>query len=366
MAVHESSVGVRVAWSACSSSGWLSDTTLQCSASAGVASDLAVQATIALQFSTFTSGISYDDPRLLQTTVETQPLAYPSLIYEQESLLLGVVDNTPRARIGMSSCASTQWISSSVVRGRAAAGTFPSRRVSVTVARRVASLSDAIHYLEPFPSTTGTASNTPWMESPFQDIKGENFGSVSYSLLARGGHSASLATAWVSDTHVATRYGSGALLSRSIVVTSGMLSGSISAALSYDTFVIDQTAECSNQAHGRQSCPLSMHGRFQNIDPTFRTRLGATNTETTRWISFTSITSWAPSGKSKSINLVLTGGQAVRSATHIVSYDTQRLSKVVLGNTQSSGSMISIRGNGFGNVQYSPFATVALTQAEAT
>jgi hypothetical protein len=153
--------------SGCESSGWVSETSIQCKASHGTKGTRRVVITAVFAMASATQLISYQPATVLTPHFEWHGMhAYSNQAASGKASVtviganIGLSMYTTSVSLGITKCESSKWMSDSSLQGRAAQGLRATRRVSVTNGEVVGSNSQIFSYNVPVISAMNRG-NTP-------------------------------------------------------------------------------------------------------------------------------------------------------------------------------------------------------------
>jgi len=211
--------------------------------------------------------------------------------------------------------------------------------------------------------------NHPATGSKSVMVTGSAFGMVDYTGQSRGRHfSACEGTEWFSDTAIRMKVTSAISASRTTMLTLGELTNSITFAYSVDLSRIS-SSHCANTAStGSHSITVNGWG-FGLRDHSGVFTIKHTASETTKWMSDSTVRSLVASSLSNTRRISMTTGVRVSTWSDVFSYDYHMgmHSEVLRSNHPSTGSTtITLLGTGFGLVLGTVTARIGNSRAEAT
>ena len=277
----------RIGASSCQTTAWVSGTSVACLLSLGVGTGLAAQATVSAVAGTQTTVFTYDGaatpthlPRrscsgiqrlavlvdaapVVSFSVEANAAVTAGYSVTVSGLNFGVDATTPTSTIGLSSCATASWASTSSVICMLSMGEGVSHELRVTVSGVVGSRTSGFSYDGLHPSPAALCS---WrfvhltqacfrLEAPVVSFESELNGastagwSVTVSGLSFGGLDATptstiglshcLTAAWASSTSVVCHHASGDGVAKIGMATVSAIVGTRTATFSYDGWSAD-------------------------------------------------------------------------------------------------------------------------------
>ena len=351
LAIFDSTVRSRALSTACEATLWSSDSFLSCKYTQGTSSSLGFGVTIVLDATYVTQFFTYDSQALMLSSIGNGPTYSSSMISSigspggyapfviTDSIPVGTYSGS--LRIGFSSAPATWWISSSSIACKQYSGTRSTALAILTVSSISISLSAPYSYDRLMISCQGTI-NKNLAQQPFSSISifAAGVGKLRYSLSTKSGSTVAEISAWTSDSCVSVLPSAGLGSSLLVSITSGITVGSMTSTLSYDKDEFSQLRSAGNIIPSF----LWFSMNSANVQPAFASatsRLGATASSATLWISGTSLTCKVMSGSKSTLPLLFTSGVKVVSATEIVSYNSPmiRLLSTVAGNFPQTSSL---------------------------
>ncbi|KAJ1483849.1 hypothetical protein T484DRAFT_1798816, partial [Baffinella frigidus] len=216
---------------ACESSDWHSDSSLQCRVASGGFGTLRTALTVGERAGTYTELLSYDvgAAMSLSPNAPATGLAWVTVAGAD----LGVSKLTGSVRVGATACEATEWVSDTAVEARVARGVSGTLRVVVTSGGRGGSVTEAASY--DVPAALGVGMVNGPTAGGWDVVVVMSTRVLVYSDAARIGGTACEMTSWASDSGILCktvwRAGGG---TRGVVVTSGSMVGSVTEVLTYD------------------------------------------------------------------------------------------------------------------------------------
>ncbi|MGB1602160.1 MAG: IPT/TIG domain-containing protein, partial [Promethearchaeia archaeon] len=194
-------IQARIGMSACSTTGWVSDSSLVCRPSTCTGSDsIAVAVTAAVQVVTASMALTFDTPMLSSSRMHNAATVSAMHI----TLFgggFGLQGRSPAASAGGSACEVTDWISDSSARAQVAAAVASERDLSVTVSKQAGSFTQAFTFDDPI-ITHVAIPNLPTSGAATSTLLGTDFGTSNWSPRAYISSSQCLSSLWTSDTSI--------------------------------------------------------------------------------------------------------------------------------------------------------------------
>ena len=413
MGVSDLTIAIRVGGpaGACEATRWISDSSAACRMASTVSSflnssyvpgiQMTVLSRVATLSSTFTftssqvssiGGVAnYSNLPMVGTTVSIYGSRFGAGLNFMSNLDFGSIDTTLTARIGLSACEATAWISDTTVSCQTSRGFGLTRNSAVTVGLRVSTITEVVSFDSPRVSKATFSSNlnhSQWvaiLNGPrnaapplLLQVVGTAYSSHQPTLTARIGRTACENTIWISDTILIARVGMGVLQSWKMVVTAGYAyPGTATHFVSYDgptglggpSLVNFAVAVVTNASIG-----LTTSTTWSHADLSVSVRLGVTTAEGSAWVSDTSLTCRGVTGYRPSLAMMLTAGGQGGSITHSLTYDrpdfSAHIGVTVLTNAiafaDTTQSSVTVTGVNFGLDQLSSGLRFGSTASETT
>jgi len=317
---------VRVGFTTCESSMWVSDTAVVGTVPQGFTGTRGIGVTAGTLLGSVTETLSFDVPLVYFVQATNYPPAQNESLMNISGTNWGAHDYTGFARLGGTGCESTEWVSDTAVTGVIAAGVSGTHGVAVTVGMRGGSYTEVVSY-DKVELSTLVPSNRPATGSVVVTVFGSDFARADYSAVGRVGFTSSENTAWVSDTALQALVSAGVAISRRVAVTVGENVNTISEAASYDVATVSSVVYGNRGAFGDSVFSVS-GSQMGTVDYTGALRFGSTGCESSQWISDTQVHGIVAAGVDGTLRLVLTAGVRSGSGTEVVSYDLPTVSTI--------------------------------------
>ena len=252
------SLRVRLGDSVCEATEWVSDSAVRSmSAYSGRPDSRRIAVTIGVESGSLSSGASYSGSELSVGRGANAGATGSSSL----TLLgtgLGLRAYSAVAGSGRSSCAASEWVSDTALRGLESHGGVGSQRSAVTAGMRAGSLSGALSFAVAVGSSM-RVSNVAASGSASVTVHGAGLGHFESSASARGMDTACELSTWLSETAMACRAAESTRLSSGrTVLTAGRRSGTLTSGLSVAVQAISVTTKAN--AAGTGSARITMHG----------------------------------------------------------------------------------------------------------
>jgi len=348
------SLALRVGLTGAESSAWNSASSVMCKSTTGTnlpGGDLVMAVTALVKVGTLSQAFTFNSP-ISSFLLANQPGCGKISSLTVFGSDFGVSATSLASRFGPTACESSQWTSDSTLRCLVVAGTFASLSAVVTVACAVDSASMVISYNMPRLASVKRISH---VNSTVLIAKGSDLGTFQTSQAARSAATVCGATEWISDTILACRTKAGIVDSEvygKVVVTSGRMVGSLSGAATYHGPV---SALYPSNSHSRGGVVV-IGLNFGLMDSTINIRLTGSSTESSAWLSYTTVACSCSSGISSNVSsLIITINRQKSTYSSSLSYDQISLSSVQASNLRRWSSVgLSVIGVNIGGFGLSP------------
>eukprot|EP00277_Geminigera_cryophila_P026926 CAMPEP_0179482012 /NCGR_PEP_ID=MMETSP0799-20121207/59610_1 /TAXON_ID=46947 /ORGANISM="Geminigera cryophila, Strain CCMP2564" /LENGTH=475 /DNA_ID=CAMNT_0021294933 /DNA_START=9 /DNA_END=1432 /DNA_ORIENTATION=- len=270
------------------------------------------------------------------------------------------------SRTGHSASVSTLWVSETSLKCLFSSHSRGTRHVVVTIVEQAGT---ATHVLSSDRSIVQIAphnNNRASTGSTSVTVRGAGYGLIAHTIILRLGASCCEATKWESDTGVCCMVTQGVRISQSLSMTGGILSSSSSSVFSFDCAV--GSSLLSSNAHATGSIFVTIMGAALGATANSQgSRTGLSASESTIWISTSSVACRQSSGVQSSKILHITVAPHSGSMTQAISYNTASISTY---EATLSGSArictLSLYGTAFSLQDTSVQVRVGSTGAETT
>lgn len=307
----------------------------------------------------------YDPPIATRVTTSNAPAAGGAPI-GVTGANYGSTAYSQRARAGGSACQATSWASDTSVVCSVHAGLGYNRSLTVTVGMGMSTLASALSYDRPLPSGVAAsnvrwaASNVPTAGSSTAQITGTNFAVWSWTLSARIGGSACLATHWQSSSSLTCKVPAGVGAAKAVAVTADMQVGSLLGFMAYD--IASSMSAHNAPAMGRTVLTVSGTS-FGVFDSSLRARVGHTACTSTVWASDTSLKCGVPKGLRSSLSITVSSGAGLlQTRGTAISYDLVVPASVFPSNGPvTGGTQVTISAVNLGAFDISPRVRLGAT-----
>jgi hypothetical protein len=360
----------RFGGTACQSTNWTSDTAIMCQVPAGIASTKNMVVTVERQVGTLTQVFSYDS-NVLKSVIRANVPATGSVMITVVGAAFGTSSYSSVLNVYGTAAETTVWVSDTSMLCRVSAGIMSTRAISVTAGVRVGTVTEIVTYDTPTATLTWPA-NTPMtagdhlQAAPTHIISGANFGQTGVTANGILGGTTFEATMWMSDSSISPRFASGFFRTHTIAVTAGIMVGTLTESISYDTASLTRLSKVNFVSAGAQTAQI-FGSHFGQNDYTFAARMAGTAGELTSWTSDSAVTIKTPAGSMRTHCISITGGVTVGTLTEALSYDAVSLSSVGMANLWTGGAVsVTVTGSQFGVMLHTLMSRVGGTASEAT
>ncbi|EKX37770.1 hypothetical protein GUITHDRAFT_116077 [Guillardia theta CCMP2712] len=340
-------LSTRFSYTATESTSWISDSAAKCMAQTILLGSKSVVITNSIITYTITETISADLP-MISTVNTVDFLNMPTTGSVRVRVLgsgLGLQDVTGTGRIGGTASEGTEWESDTSIVCQAAGVTAGSRSVVITAGQLSGSMTEAVSAEVASVSSVNVADfpNMPTTGSVRVRVLGSGLGLQDVTGTGRIGGTASEGTEWESDTSIVCQAAGVTAGSRSVVITAGQLSGSMTEAVSAEVASVSSVnvADIHNLPTTGSVRVRVLGSGLGLQDVTGTGRIGGTASEGTEWESDTSIVCYASAGIGKSKGVSVTVGDRGGSTTELTSYDMSI--HIGLNNTRNIAKSLEYR-----------------------
>jgi len=287
----------RVGGTACTSTSWLSDSSLECTVPSGNNDgddlDMGILVTVSNQImrpgATLTRGFTYDEPVMSVIAPANAMVEGGRNITVFGSAIAPTFDPSPESRIGGTASENTIWLSESSIQCRVSTGVSKDKRIVVSLEMFIDTTSDIFSFDTPGLVPNASYNQPPSFNQSIITVSGINFAFEDRTSRARiapsdttnymtDEHKANqgtgtVMTTWISNTAMRCRAAAGLQATHKMTITTGMLEsqlqGQISEVFSYDIGYVSSVTPTGLDAAGSASyqsylgsCELGTAGMF--------------------------------------------------------------------------------------------------------
>ena len=328
----------------CTSSAWVTDTSVTCVVPPGFGMQRHLSLTLG-SVGTLTYRFSYDPP------VVTQGAPYNAVMSGGTSLTISglnfaVMDDTPSVLVGRTVCTTTSWLTATALKCQA--GSIGDGQALLFSAQlMVAGSATAVFTYDTPVLSMFTVINTPTTGGSSLTLSGMNFGSIDYTVSVRHGFSTCSTSSWTTGTTILcqTAKGTGGKLTLNVITANV---GCFSAAFSFDSPIVTLLKFPNTPASG--GTYLSFLGsNFGAVDLSLQGMIGLTACPTTSWSTATQIVCLTSSGTGSALSTsVLLDSMTGTGFLHFT-FDAPVLTFAQSRNAPTtSGAVLTIQGTNFG------------------
>jgi hypothetical protein len=386
----------RVGVTGCEASAWVSETSLACKGAVGTGGSVRVTLTLGRTTGSCSDTVSYDGVVVSAASVRNlMSTKHRSVTVDGAGLGLWSVSRG--VRLGSTGCESSVWYSdTSLVSLTVAHQGGGTRRVSVTAGHRVGSQSE-VFTVDGVGVSAGGRANIGGSGGVRVTVAGGGWRRYSMSEVARVGRTGCEGSRWISQTAVMCLASHSISGTRRVSVTSVIFVGSVTGMVSADVGVLSVLGASNVMLPGGEGMVVMGSG-LGAYGHTAGGAVGQTSTESTGWISESSVMCKTPAGVLKTLRITLTLGAQVMSRSMAVSYESAVVSGAGRGDGEredgerevgevegaggggieggglgegvnikvTSATVISVIGDSFWTEGASPRARVGVTGCEAS
>ena len=357
-----------VGGSACGASVWRSDSGLVCRVAGGLPGGFGAVVSAGVQRGSMSAAVSYDAPSVSSAGVSNVASSGGMSVSVVGRGGMGVSGSSASARLGLSACEGSGWVSDSGVVCKAAGGVSVGAVgvVSAGVVRGSASV--LLSYDRPSVSAAGV-SNVASSGGVSVTVVGRGgAGASGASSKVRVGGTACVGSVWQSDSGVVCRSASGGFPDRPVAVSCGRQHGSASLVLSYNAPVVSSVGLSNAASSGGTSVTVYGLNGFGVFGHSQVFKFGFTTSPSSFWVCSSTITCKAPSGSSSLSSSFVSVMLQTGSFSSGLSYNTAVLfSGLNSMNGPTSGSVyLNVAGYNFQSTSFaSHSARIGMTSLPA-
>jgi fibronectin-binding autotransporter adhesin len=276
----------RVGGSACVASVWLSDSGLVCRAGAGYGGGgRTLEVSVVMRRGSLSAAVSYDAVSVSGVGVSNVASSGAASVTVVGRGGAGMSGASSKARVGLTACDGSVWLSDSGLVCRSASGRQAGERVVVSSGGQHGSVSVAVSYNAPVVSGVG-ASNAASSGGRSVTVVGSGgLGMSDSSVRGRAGASGCAGSVWLSDSGLVCRICSGLGDGAAVVVSTGAQGGSLSAAVSYDAVSVSGVGASNVASSGAASVTVVGSGGFGVSGVSAAGRVGGSACVASVWLS---------------------------------------------------------------------------------
>ena len=266
---------------------------------------------------------------------------------------------------GQSGCEASEWVSDTSIRVRGGHGVGGSSRAQVTAGQRVGSSSAALSYGTPSASVA-QSSNVPASGSLSFTLLGSQHGFANFCGRMRIGFCSAESTLWTSESSLVVAGISGVYSSRFVSLTAGFAKGSLTDILSFNSIMLSTFFRTNLPGSG--SAVLTLLGvNFGFLQTSPIVRLEKSQSEYTKWHSYSSVQCTSAQGHRKTLRSILSIGIHPGSISTSFSFQVVSLSAFLHFNYAVTGAFsITVLGSNLGITVFSNSGRQTVTASEAT
>ena len=365
----------------CEETTWTSDSMMACKTSRGRCANCQLSVTVEglytrsgdVGFSFFT----FDSPSVARGTPANVATGGSSIsrTVNVSGTGFGTYEQSSAGRMGGTATLSSAWLDDTSLVCRFAPGVGSTRSLVITSGGgALGTLTQAVSYDAPVLSKVGSAYGTSAVlgqgnggsgEGKLVVVDGSGMGMFDATPRGRVGGTSCELTEWKSDTALQCAVATGFGFDQKMVITSGVLVGSLSGAWSYDKVELVGGVATNGPSAGGNFIYMTHAANYWYYSPS--SRVGQTASVATEWVSYSSVRCLLSAGIGTGHPVVLTAGGARGTVTMSASYDVPSLWSVSLTNAATSGGLlVTLSGADFGRADYTQDARFGGTACQAT
>jgi hypothetical protein len=274
---------------------------------------------------------------------------------------LQLVPNSLSVRVGNSASPATQWISDSGVIALILSGAGGALRVQASLGRKSGMSTRVMSYSTPY--QLSISGNSPDSGGIYLTLTGRDLSTSSPSAVLKISISSCESSAWVSESSLVVKVSAGSMRLAPVMVTVSLLSSAAQSnvAVSFN-FPVVSSVRNAMLSTGANS--ITVFGRgIGVVDMTAIMRTGVSVSESSSWISGSSIKCKSESGSGRSFGILASFVNRVGSLSSAFLYAGYRppfLSLISVSNSPSSGSVsVTVFGGEYSSADRSHFVRIA-------
>jgi hypothetical protein len=321
LALFDGTLRSRSGLSGCEITLWISDTVLSCKTSSDrtafptANAEKVLVVSLGFRIGTLTTSLTFDS--VLASSIFPGNHAMSGIrVITLAGSGISLGDTSVQMRYGETSVERTGWFSDSAVAGKIALSFRTGSSRAVITSGSFGSATSAGTYHS---ASVSRMSRSNLGQSRMVTIVGSIFSPRFITLHARWGFTACRSTSWTSSSSIFCRTPDGAYSSRKFTATIHLSTSSISRVHSFDLPYLSRTVQ-NTPTSGSSSITLTGVSIRYHLGSSPAARLGFSASQTSVWISDTSLTSKISAGILKSKKSHLTSGGTVGSSTQSWSY----------------------------------------------
>ena len=388
LSVGYPSSSARLLYSAAEATSWISSSSITSLAPSMTRSSNSIVISVGSLDSSTTHSTSIDVPRILRLFPGNFPPRHPLTLYGNttnssratnssqkhlETLAqlkisgsrFSKMYDTQKARTSFTACEATIWFSDTSISCHVATGIIASRSLVISAGVHSGSASDIMSF-DQMRFSNSEPVNIAVTGSTSMTISGIGMSRTDCSVQARIMHSAAESTVWISTSSIRCRTAHGSSASSSVILTSGSQALSTTFVLTFDTKKVRPAAFLGNDPSTGSVVVILVSGVL-NRATSLNSRIGLSASESSAWVSETSLDCLKVAGRGASLMMSITSGIIVSSTSQAVSYDVPYVLKILATNCPTAGNcMIELQGSGFGSADFTPITRVGRTGCMST
>jgi len=339
----------------CLSTSWTSGTTLSCTSSVGTGAANSVLAVVTAQLGTRFLAFSYDAPVGTSSSVpNTATTGFGNVVLS--GLNFGATDVSVSILLGLTSCISSSWTSTTSAQCTSGAGTGSAMVVAAIVTSVTGSVQAAFSFDAPV-LTRSAPANAPTSGAAQVSVTGLNFAGYNPSVSIAVGGTQCQSSLWITSTSAqcVTPAGTGSQVLMTLTgVDMVSLVGTFVSAFSYDAPVITWAEVFNGPAMGGASVTV-VGTNFGVSDTSVTVAVAGAACQTSSWTSVNRLLCRQPAGQGAAVALSASVTQVPGFMTRGFTYDAPVVTFLTPANTPSTGASTAfLTGTNFGSTNQTP------------
>eukprot|EP00960_Hanusia_phi_P014706 435387-Hanusia_phi.AAC.1 len=335
---------IRVSYSSCSASDWVSDSSLHCKLSFGAVGSQPIIVTTGSSVSTLTQIVSFDVPVLTSFSLKNVAWhAQMKMLYVQSESMIAK-EASVAFRVGFSPCETTTWASDSVIGVRIAQGVGKTHAFVYTIGLLLSTATELITYDGYSVRKVYNSSNIPPRAETSFYIE-TSLGDMENTFKVRIQGTVSAISQWNSVSSILCSAVSGTRHSIGVRLTISTDVETLSQSISFDIPAISNVRVRNTTYFRDTASPFTLYGlNFGTYDTSCMSSISGTTVEQTIWTSDTSLACMYGQFSDPSLAatkyLVATVGVKAATFTESITYDSIHLaiSSISRSNIPTTGA----------------------------
>jgi hypothetical protein len=367
------SAKARLAFTACTTTIWISDSDMIGLISTGQGSTAYLDVTLNMKFSTYSEVFTYDKPTT-SASMHTNHPARSSTVISLGGSEFGILDMSPASGSGFSACQTTRWASSTSLTCNTPTGQRASLLMKLTAAMKLGTLT-IVFSVDALSVADVVKPNSPSTGAVSVSVIGAGFDLKDHTPNVRYSDTAAKATQWVSDSRVTALTASAVKGNFMNTLTAGAVPGTASALFTWDmpNIVRIEPSNAGQSFLPARNLTFSWKSdigasNLAQWDASVKAGIGFSACEFSEWRSTTSIfCKPQTSGYAYTLGIFLTGfSHTLSTQTAAFSFIMPHASQQFVTNSPVKGQITSVVGINLGVIFPTLHLRTAMTSSQST